>query len=143
MSSNAWWAYGSEFQIDTTKVGEIIDINGPSMSHDAIDTTATDGSSGDGYRTFLPGWRDAGEVSITANWVPVLATQAGTSGLLSKFEDIDTVQAFKIKTADDGSSGTVTISFNGIVTDFSVSMPMEEQAQLECTIKISGEASFV
>jgi len=140
--SNAWWAYGSEFQIDTTKVAEIIDIDGPSMSKDAIETTCSDGTAGDGYRTFLPGWRDGGEVSITANWVPVAATQAGATGLLSKFEDIDTVQAFKIKTASDGSSGTITISFNGIVTDFSTSMPLEEQGQLECTIKISGAVTF-
>ena len=143
MSSNAWWAYGSEFQIGTTPVGEIIDINGPNMSHDAIDTTASDGTSGDGYRTFLPGWRDAGEVSLTANWIPADDTQDGTGGLLSMFEDVDAVQAFKIVTADDGSSGTVTISFNGIVTNFSVSMPLTEQAKLDCTIKISGEASFV
>ena len=82
--SNAWWAYGSEFQIGTTKVAEIIDIDGPSMSKDAIETTASDGTAGDFTRTFLPGFRDGGEVSITANWVPVLATQAGTTGLLSK-----------------------------------------------------------
>ena len=140
--SNAWWAYGSEFQIGTTKVGEIIDINGPGMSHDAIETTATDGTAGDGYRTFLPGWRNAGEVNITANWIPVDATQAGATGLLSKFEDEDTVQAFKVVTADDGSSGTVTMSFNGIVTNFSINLPLEEQAQLECTIKITGAVTF-
>lgn len=142
MASNAWWAYGSEFQIATTKVGEIIDIDGPSMSHDAIDVTFTDGTAGDGYRSFVPGWRDGGEVTITANWIPADATQAGATGLLSKFEDIDTLQAFKIVTADDGSSGTEEISFNGIVTDFSVSMPLEEQAQLECTIKISGAVTI-
>ena len=140
--SNAWWAYGSEFQIGTTKVGEIIDISGPDMSKDAIDVTATDGTAGSGYREFVPGWRDGGEVGITANWVPILATQAGATGLLSKFEDDDTVQAFKIKTADDGSSGTITISFNGIVTRFNLTMNLEEQAKLDCAIKISGAVSF-
>jgi len=139
--SNAWWAYGSELQIGTTKVAEIQDIDGPSMSKDTIEVTHNDGTVGDGYRQFLAGWRDGGEVGITANWIPVDATHDGTGGLLQIFES-DALQAFKIVTPDDGSSGTVTISFNGILTDHNISLPLEEQAQLECTIKISGAVTF-
>lgn len=144
MASNAWWAYGSELQIGTTKVGEIIDIDGPGMSKDAIEVTASDGTAGDGYREFLPGWRDGGEVTISANWVPADSTHDGTTGLLSVFEG-DDLQAFKIETpaGSDGSDGTVVISFNGIVTDFSVSMPLEEQSQLDCTIKLTGAVTVV
>lgn len=140
MASNAWWAYGSEFQIGTTKVAEIIDIDGPSMSKDAIEVTASDGTAGTGWREFVPGWRDGGEVSITANWIPVDSTHGDTTGLLSIFEG-DALQAFKIKTADDGSSGTITLSFNGVVTSFSTSLPLEDKAGLNCTIKISGAVS--
>lgn len=135
--SNAWWAYGSEFQIGTTKVGEIQDIDGPSMSKDAIEVTHNDGTVGDGYRQFLPGWRDGGEVGITANWIPADSTHGSSTGLLSIFES-DDLQAFKIVTSGDGSSGTIDISFNGVITDFNVSLPLEEQSQLECTVKISG-----
>lgn len=142
MASNAWWAYGSEFQIGTTKVGEIQDIDGPGMSKDAIEVTHNDGTVGDGYRAFIPGWRDGGEVGITANWIPADSTQDGATGLLSIFES-DALQEFKIKTSGDGSSGTVTISFNGIITDFNVTLPLEEQGQLECTVKISGAVTVV
>jgi hypothetical protein len=141
MASNAWWAYGSEFQIATTKVGEIIDIDGPSMSKDAIDVTYGDGTSGDGYKSFIPGWRDGGEVSITANWIPADSTQDGTTGLLSVFKS-DALQTFNIETAEDGSSGTMDIGFSGIITSFNVSLPLEEQGQLECTIKISGAVTI-
>jgi hypothetical protein len=137
MASNAWWAYGSEFQIDTTKVGEVIDINGPGMSKDAIDVSYSDGTSGDGWRQFIPGWRDGGEVTISLNWIPADSTQDDSSGLLSIFEG-DSLQAFKIKTADDGSSSTVTLSFNGIITNFSPTMPLTEQGQLDCTVKVAG-----
>jgi predicted secreted protein len=139
--SNAWWAYGSEFQIATTAVAEIIDINGPNMSRDAIDVTWNDGS--DGYREFLPGWRDGGEVSISANWLPGVATHDDSTGLLKVFEG-DSLQAFKIVTADDGdgTGATIEISFNGIVTSFNTSLPLTEQGKLDCTIKISGEVTF-
>lgn len=144
--SNAWWAYGSELKIGDdgttetfTKVAEIIDIDGPSMSRDAIEVTSQDSTNG--WREFIPGMRDGGEVSVTANWIPISSTQDGTAGVLSKFTD-DVLHNWQIITADDGSSGTMDIDFAGIVTDFSISLPMEEQAQLEFTLKISGAVTI-
>ena len=142
MSSNAWWAYGSELKIGDdgtteafTKVAEIIDISGPSMSRDAIEVTNQDSPSG--WREFIPGLRNGGEVSLTANWIPVSGTQDGTSGVLSKFTD-DILHNWQIITADDGSSGTMDIDFAAIVTNFSISLPLEEQAHLDVTLKVSG-----
>lgn len=145
--SNAWWAYGSQLKIGDdgtttetfTKVAEIQDIDGPSMSRDAIEVTSQDSASG--WREFIPGMRDGGEVGITANWIPAAATQDGSAGVLSKFTD-DDLHNWKIVTADDGSSGTMDIDFAAIVTDFNVSLPMEEQAQLEFTLKISGAVTI-
>jgi predicted secreted protein len=146
MSSNAWWAYGSELKIGDdgtsetfTKIAEVQDIDGPSMSRDTIEVTSQDSASG--WREFIPGMRDGGEVSFTANWIPVAATQDGTTGLLSKFTD-DDLHNFKIITADDGSSGTMDIDFAAIVTDFSISLNMEEQATLDITLKISGAVTI-
>lgn len=144
--SNAWWAYGSQFKIGDdgtaetfTKVAEIIDINGPGMSRDAIDVTNQDSTSG--WREYIAGMRDGGEVSITANWIPASATQDGTDGILSKFTD-DVLHNFQIVTANDGSSGTMDIDFAGIVTRFSPSLPLTEQGKLDCTIKISGAVAI-
>jgi predicted secreted protein len=144
--SNAWWAYGSELKIGNdgtaetfTKVAEIQDIDGPSMSKDTIEVTSQD--SANGWREFIPGMRDGGEVGITANWIPASATQDGSVGVLSKFLD-DDLHNWQIVTAGDGSSGSMDIEFAAIVTDFNISLPMEEQAQVEFTLKISGAVSI-
>lgn len=144
--SNAWWAYGSELKIGDdgtaetfTKVAEIQDIDGPSMTKDTIEVTSQD--SANGWREFIPGMRDGGEVGITANWIPASATQDGSVGVLSKFLD-DDLHNWQIVTAGDGSSGSMDIEFAAIVTDFNISLPMEEQAQVEFTLKISGAVSI-
>ena len=147
MSSNAWWAYGSQLKIgddgsvteNFTKVVEIIDISGPSMSRDVIDVTNQD--STDGWREFVPGLRDGGEVGITANWIPVSGTQDGTTGVLSKFRD-DILHNWQIITADDGSSGTMDIDFAAVVTSFSPTLPLTEQGKLDFTLKISGAVTI-
>lgn len=144
--SNAWWAYGSELKIGNdgtaetfTKVAEIQDIDGPSMSKDTIEVTSQD--SANGWREFIPGMRDGGEVGITANWIPASATHDGSVGVLSKFLD-DDLHNWQIVTAGDGSSGSMDIEFAAIVTDYNISLPMEEQAQVEFTLKISGAVSI-
>ena len=144
MASLAWWAYGSALKIGDdgttevfTKIAEIIDIGGPNMSKDAIEVTNHDSTSG--WREFIPGLRDGGEISVTANWLPEAATQDESAGVLSKFLD-DDLHNFQIVTsgAGDGSSGTMDIDFAAIVTAFNMNMPVEEQGQLEFTLKISG-----
>jgi len=152
MASNAWWAYGSELKIGDdndgtdgttevfTKIAEIIDISGPSMSRDAIEVTSQDATSG--WREFIPGMRDGGEINLTANWIPSHATQDGTDGILSKFEDDDDLHNFQIITADDGSSGTMDIDFAAVVTTFNVDLPLEEQGKLDFSLKVSGAVTI-
>ena len=144
--SNAWWAYGSELKIGNdgtaetfTKVAEIQDIDGPSMTRETIEVTSQD--SANGWREFIPGMRDGGEVGISAYWIPAGATHDGSAGVLSKFLD-DDLHNWQIVTAGDGSSGSMDIEFAAIVTDFNISLPMEEQAQVEFTLKISGAVSI-
>ena len=144
--SNAWWAYGSELKIGDdgtspsyTKVAEIQDISGPSMSRDAIEVTSQD--SADGYREFIGGLKDGGEVSVSANWIPTDETHDGSSGILSKFNG-DKVTKWQIITASDGSAGNTTIAFDAIVTSFNPDVPLEEQGKLDFTLKISGKPTF-
>jgi predicted secreted protein len=144
--SNAWWAHGSSFKVGDdgsvetfTKVAEVIDINGPSMSKDAIDVSNQDSTSG--WREFVPGFRDGGEVSIIANWIPAHGTHDGTSGILSKFTD-NVLHNFQIVTADDGSSGTMDIDFAGIVTNWNPTLPLLEQARVDFTVKVSGAVTI-
>lgn len=139
MASSAFWAYGSTLQIGDgaspevfTSIAEITELTPPSMERDDIDVTSN--SSSDGYREFIPGMRDGGEVEFTANWLPTNATHDATTGVLSTFND-NAVHNWKIVLPNT----LATISFAGFVTAFETELPLEEQGKMTCTIKVSGK----
>ena len=147
MASNAWWAYGSDFKVGNDATGtetfatvaEVLDISGPSMSRDTIEVTNQDSASG--WREYIAGWRDAGEISISANWIPAGATQDGTTGILSKFLDSD-LHNYQIITPQCDGTETYTISMTGIVTGFGVNLPLTEQAKVDFSIKLTGAVTI-
>ncbi|MEA3341952.1 MAG: phage tail tube protein [Chloroflexota bacterium] len=143
MASNAFWAYGSTFQIGDgetsevfTDVAEVIDIDGPGLSKDSIEVTNQDSS--DGYREFLPGWRDGDTITVSMNWLPNDATQDDSTGLLSHYNDNDN-HNYRIVLP---SAVGITIKLTGHPTSFPPSLPMEEQGQIELEIKLSGKPTI-
>jgi len=78
--------------------------------------------------------RDGGEISGKANWLPTNATHDGTTGLLESFND-NANHNWKIILPNS----LITISFVGFLTAFEPDLPIEEQAQLSFTIKVSGK----
>ena len=142
-ASNAWWAYGSTFKLGDgetvesfTAVAEVMDITGPNLTRDSIQVTSQD--SDDGQREYIPGWRDGDSVTINANWLPSDATQDGSTGLLSHYED-DVNHNYQIVTP---TAVGKTISFAGHITGMPIALPMAEQGKLDVTIKISGAVSI-
>jgi len=142
MASSAFWAYGSTLQIGDgatpevfTSIAEITELTPPSMERDDIDVSSN--SSSDGYREFIPGMRDGGEVEMTANWLPTNATQDAVTGVLSTFND-NLLHNYKIVLPNS----LATIAFSGFVTAFEMELPLEEQGKLTCTIKVSGKPSI-
>lgn len=140
--SNAFWAYGSSLQIGDgatievfTSVAEITELEILNLSRDAIDVTSH--ASPDGYREKIPGMRDAGSLSIKANWLPTNATQDATTGLLSTFND-NLNHNFKIILPDS----LATVSCRGHVGEFKTSGPIEEQGQLEFTLELTGKPTI-
>lgn len=141
MASSAFWAYGSTLQLGDggspeafTSIAEIINLTPPQMSRDDIDVTSN--SSSDGYREFIGGLRDGGEVAIEANWLPSNATHDDVTGLLSTFHT-NTNHNFKIILPNT----LATISFAGFVTAFEPDLQVEEQGKLNATIKVSGKVT--
>ena len=139
MTTAAIWAYGSKLQIGDgagseafTDVAEIVELTPPAMSRDEIDVTSH--NSADGYREFISGLRDGGEVSFKANWLPTNTTHDGTTGLLESFND-NANHNWKIILPNS----LITISFVGFLTAFEPDLPLEDQAQLSGTIKVSGK----
>jgi hypothetical protein len=53
-------------------IGEVNSITGPNMSREFIDTTALDTSGG--YRTFIPSFRDGGEITLDVNFERIITS---------------------------------------------------------------------
>jgi predicted secreted protein len=138
--SNAWWAYGSQFKIGAgeafTTVAEVTDISGPNITRDSIEVTSYD--SADGWRERLPGFRDGDSITVQANWLPNDVTQDGSTGLWAQFND-DENHNFQLVTP---TAVGITISFTGHLTGFSLTLPLEEQGQVEFPIAISGKVTI-
>jgi len=142
MTTSAFWAYGSQLQLGDgaspevfSAIAEITELSGPKMERDAIEVT--NHQSADGYKEFIAGMRDGGEVTIKANWLPNNATQDETTGLNSKF-NLNTTQNWKIILP----SSIATISFAGFLTAFEPDTPLTEQGVLDCTIKVTGKPTI-
>lgn len=109
-------------------LAEVNSIGGPTMSAETIDTTALDTSGG--YRTFIAGFKDGGEVTLGMNFA-----LAGYNTLLTLF-DAGTVNNFKIVMPDTGAT---TFEFAGVVVGLPLDIQPTDKVTVNVTIKISGQ----
>jgi len=133
MTTEAKSAYGTTLKKGEVAIAELTNIGGPRLSADTIDVTSHD--SADGYREFVSGLKDGGEVSIEGNFIP------GNAG-----------QAALVTDLDDGSADEYTITlpavmattwtFKAIVTAFECSEPYDNKASFTATLKICGKAEL-
>lgn len=107
-------------------VSEVKNIKGPTMTRDMLDTTSL--STSGGYRTFITGFRDAGQLSLTLNF-----TNAGYMAMKTDFES-DSEVDYKITLPDIAAT---TLQFSGLVTECPLNIP-EEVTTFDVTIKITG-----
>lgn len=115
----------------TTPIGGLTSIGGVEVSADTVDVTALDSEGG--YKEFLMGFKDAGDVSLEgflddSDTGQAAAYAALESGELQKCEIV-----FK-----NGANWT----FEGIVTGFSTSVDLEGAVTFSSTIKVSGKPTF-
>ena len=113
-----------------TTIAEVNTINGPNLSRDTIDVTSLD--STDGYKKFIGGFRDSGEVTLNANW-----TIGGYVDMKTDFETTSLVD-YEIVLPDTGAT---TLSFSALVTALGMTTPMNDKVSMDVTIKISGEVT--
>lgn len=112
-------------------IAEINDITGPNMTRDTIDTTSLDTSGG--YRTFIAGFRNAGEVQLEMNF-----TLDGYDDLKADFED-DDPRDYQIVLPDTGNT---TLSFSALVTALGTKIPNNDKVTASVTLKISGAVTL-
>jgi len=122
-------------------IGQVKDISGPNISRGDVDVT--DHESADGYREFLPGLADGGDVSFTVGLDKSDSTHVGGAGtgLLGDFEqDGCTLPAWKLIL--NACSGTFYWTFDGYVNGFSPSSPVEGEHTADISIKVSAKPTL-
>lgn len=119
-----------------TTVAEVFDISGPSMSKDAIETTHH--GSTNGWREFISGLKDGGEVTLSMNFLPQNSTQDDSTGVISQLSG-DTVDNYQVVLPDDDET---TITFAAVVTAFEIAEPVDDRLTADATFKVSGQPVF-
>ncbi len=125
--------YFQRWDASTSKwetIGQIKNISGPSARRDTLDTTTLDVEGG--YRTFIGGLRDGGEMTLTMNF-----TRTGFDLMLDDFES-DELRNYEIVLPDDD---VTTAEFEGLVTGIPLTIP-EGIVTMDITIKISGPVTI-
>jgi predicted secreted protein len=108
-------------------LAEVTSITGPTMTRDFIDVTSLD--SGEGYREFITGFRDAGTISLAMNF-----TDTSYSNLKSDFESVAAQQYLITLSNTEHTS----LEFEGLVTEIPITIPVDDKISCDCTIKITG-----
>jgi len=131
----AWFALGTELRISIasvfTPIPYLQSITGPDATFDIIDVT-THSSTG-GYREYITGLADGGEVTVTINWSPGEATHAA----LQAAQDARELTAFQLWWPNVGEDDLV--DFNGYVTGLPRNSPIDAQITRDLTIKVTGQ----
>ena len=130
-------ALGTKLQIgkdSPVTVAGLTSIGGLELSADTIDVTTLNNDGG--YREFIAGFKDAGEVSLEGYLE--LEPEKGQKDLYDLFESGD-VEDFTILFPDNMGSW----EFKGVVTGFSTSADLEDPLSFSCTIKVSGKPTLL
>lgn len=116
------------------KVGGLTEIGGIELSADTLDTTTLE--SDGGYREFIGGFKDAGEVSLSGYLE--IDSSNGQKKMYDAFETGD-VQEFAIEFPE---SIGAKWAFKGVVTGFSTGASLEDLISFGATIKVSGKPTL-
>lgn len=114
-----------------TNIGGLTSISTPEKSADTIDTTTLDAANG--YKTYIQGIKDGGEITVKGFFD---TSDAGQMALDTAFE-AGTLDEYII-TFPSTIGATFTLS--GIITKYTAGeATIEDPASFELTIKISGK----
>jgi predicted secreted protein len=124
---------GTKFKKGTLAVAELTSIGGLELSADTIETTTLDS---DGWRTFMQGLKDAGEVPISGYFNP--ETGKGQDEMFDALES-GTAEAYSIEFP---AALKAKWEFSAIVTGFSTGVELEDGITFEATLKVSGKPNL-
>ncbi len=121
------------------RVMEVRNVGGPTLSRDAPEATNMD--SPNGWKEFIKGLKDGGEVTFEVNYLPATentSTRLGhnaTDGVMADFGNDDTVDIWRVYI----SKFDIAMNFHGILTGFEMDAPVDDVLTASATFKITGE----
>lgn len=116
-----------------TTIAEVTDISGPSFSRESIETTSHDSTGG--YREFIPGLREGGEVTFSVNFMPGDTTHDQSTGMLNQFDD-DNVHNWQVVYP---TTPAKTWNFAAFLTKFDTKAPVGDKLSADITLQVSGK----
>jgi len=132
MATEAIAGLGTSFRrwdgINWIHIAEIETITGPTKVRDTIEVVTLD--SVDGYRDYLSGLRDGGNVTFT------MVFRRDTYDILDTDFESNTLQNYEIFLPDDELT---SFEFEGLVTELPLTIPPGNKVTVDVTIKISGQ----
>lgn len=139
MPSDAISGVGTLFQIGDgnsaseqfSSVAEINTISGPNITRDVIDVTSLD--STDGWREFIAGFRDGGEVTLELNF-----TIAGYDKFLDYLQ-LDESNNYQCVLPDTTNT---TLGYAAIITNLGLAVPTDSKVTQSVTLKVTGAVTL-
>jgi hypothetical protein len=120
-----------------TAVAEVTAVPWPTMTRDTQEATPINSLSG--YKEFVSGLKDGGEITVTVNYIPNDPTQDQNTGLISQFEG-GAKKNMKIVLPD---AANTTFNFSGIPTQFApAGGGPGDILKLNCRFKLTGPVSL-
>lgn len=114
-----------------TAMAEINRISGPSMNRAFIDVTSLDSTGG--YKEYIGGFRDGGDVTLNMNF-----TLATYNQMKTDFESPFS-RNYRIIVNDPGLT---TLQFKAFVTDLPLNIVPDDKVSADVTLKITGQVSL-
>lgn len=137
-ASNAILGFGAKFKISDgaesptfVQIAEVVSVGWPNIQ--AEDVEVTNHGSPDRTREYIQGLKDAGEMTITLNWIPGNASSDLIHGLL----DTGTKRQMQVITANDYQA-----QFLGYIKGFEVTQEPSAALQATVTIRVAGSPVF-
>lgn len=138
MSEPAYFGIGIELRIGDggtptelfTAIPGCQSFTGPGKTRDTVDVTSH--SSTGGYREFIGGLRDGGEISCDINWLFGDPAQDALDDAFAADARTNFQMYFPMAAADN------RLSFAAFVTDLSWNGPIDAQVTRSLTLKVTG-----
>ena len=122
---------GTVFTWNGSDVVLVHEIEGPGIINELLETTNF--GSTNGYREFIAGPKDGGEIKLGIWYDPTAATHDGSTGLVADANG-GTSRAFAVNWSGSG----VSWSGSGIITEFMPKGSFEDVLAADVTIKVTG-----